>query len=182
MDIMFGTVVEDPAPLPNDGSDGARYVEVDLQPDEGLVFARVANIGCGEGRGIFADPKRGDEVLVLVPGIDRQGAVVLGAFNNTRSPNPSLNNSDRLLLLHNTEVRLQVGQTSEAEPVVLESLLRDLKSYVEIIDQFMTTASTAVTGPQVAAAAAVALTAIEIGQFATRLGTDYRAPSVKAGG
>lgn len=200
-DILLGILESDPAPLPGaDPEKSARYADVLLLPDDGTVSARVANLGQGPGRGVFSPPRAGDEVLVLVPSLDRQAAVILGGFGNEGgSPHPADATLDRVLVTHDQGVRVQVeggGQLSVTpasveirasadaapEPVVLESLLADLRAYVQAIDTFLLAASTATVAPQVAAAALTAIQTIELAQFGTKLSTSYRAPNVKAGG
>ena len=199
MPIYLGILETDPAPLPGDGgAEAARYAEVLLLPDDGSVSARVANVGQGDGRGLFVPHRAGDEVVVLVPELGRQAAVILGGLANAgASPDPQGNDGSRAMLLHEQEVVIQVGETGprvrvsedgielyasdgEGQPVVLADLLTALKSYTEVLDAFILACSTAVTAPNVAAAAALANTAIEAGQFSTKLGTSYRASDVKA--
>lgn len=159
--VELGQVLTPPAPSPHDKSgQAARVVQLQLVPSGRTVEARVANLGQGLGRGVFAPPAAGDEVLVLLPGGDPNRAVVLGGLGNATAPNPTSNLGLNILLLHPGGVELRSADGLPAHGIVMGGLLGDLASWVAALEAFMLTASTATTAPQIATAAVTFMSAV----------------------
>lgn len=191
--LSLGIIETAPAPLPSAGPTGARYCEVNLVPEDHTISARVANAGQGEGRGVFALPRVGDEVLVFFPDGDMQAAVIFAGVGSLAAPNPTSNTGDQILILHPGGVELKTQDAAQTEGVVLRSLVNDLRQHIlalEVMINAMITASAA-PGGYTAAASAYFATLQETPQIPTEFsrnlttsaaaGAPYVAPNIKAG-
>lgn len=132
----------------------ARMVQLQLVPSGRLVEARVANVGQGTGKGIFAPILAGDEVIVLFPAGDPNRAVVLGGLGNGKSPNPVGNDQLSMLVQHPGGVRLVAVDGLPEYRIVHVELLSALSGFLAALDAFMTTSATATGAAAPVAAAA----------------------------
>ncbi|MFK0731361.1 MAG: phage baseplate assembly protein V, partial [Gloeotrichia echinulata HAB0833] len=55
---------------------------------DGIVWARLASIDAGGGRGIFFRPEKGDEVVLGFLNDDPRQAIILGAMHSPKNPLP----------------------------------------------------------------------------------------------
>lgn len=185
--VELGTLQGAPAPNLHDRTGtSARVVDVLLRPSGRLVEARVAHLGQGLGRGVFAPLEPDDQVLVFLPAGDANQAVVLGSLGSVLAPNPIANDGAKALVMHPGGVELRSADGLEAQGVVLAALLPGLLDLLSALQLFMATASSATTAPQIAAAAASFLAdpavATLAGELGTSVGADapYASPSVRA--
>lgn len=131
----------------------ARVCQVQLVPDGRIVEARVANLGQGAGRGIFAPVMTGDEVVVLFPGGDPNRAVVLGSLGNGKAPNPLVNDGLAMPLLHPGGVQMVTTDGQPLHGIVHGQFLLELATYLAALETFMNTVSGAANAGAIAAAA-----------------------------
>lgn len=118
--IELGVMETDPAPLDIEGYDrAARYAEVHIVPGDRIHQCRVAVIGQGAGRGLFAYPEKGDEVLVFYPGGRDQSPVVLGGLGNLKAPHPSEAGTTKIVILHPGGVELRDTNAANVEKILL---------------------------------------------------------------
>ncbi|MEQ1494500.1 MAG: phage baseplate assembly protein V [Novosphingobium sp.] len=160
--VEIGTVITPPAPSAVPGAAlASRMVQVELRPSGRYVEARVANIGQGLGKGVFAPLLSGDEVLVLFPGGDAHRAVVLGGLGNATAPNPTENQGLQMLIQHPGGVLISNVDGAPGNGIVHGQFLNDLATYLTAFEAFLFTTSTATTAPQIAAAASTLMVAIQ---------------------
>ncbi|MEM0938993.1 MAG: type VI secretion system tip protein VgrG [Bacteroidota bacterium] len=62
------------------------------QPGQGTVWARLASVDAGAGRGVFFRPEKGDEVVVGFLNDDPRQALILGAMHSQANKTPALVN------------------------------------------------------------------------------------------
>lgn len=137
---------------------GPRHVLVALQPDGRMVEARVAHLGQGLGKGVFAPPLPGDEVVVFLPDGDPLGAVVLGALANARAPTPLAAVAGiNVLAMHPGGVELRTVDGLPANGIVMGTLLPDLLAAMQALLIFAAALQT-VTTPATLSAIAPAAT------------------------
>lgn len=175
--VELGKVLTVPAPGLHDPSgQAARMVQVQLVPSGRLAEARVANLGQGLARGVFAPPAPGDEVLVLLPGGDPNRAVVLGGLGNGASPNPVANDGLKVLLMHPGGVELRSADGLPAHGIVMAPLLQGLLDYVNAVTVFMAAAALDTSlSPGVAAAATAFQADPRVVEFVAELGASTAA-------
>lgn len=159
VELGIALTPEGPSTLPG-AQLGARMVQVQLVPDGRVVDARVAALGQGIGKGVFAPIQAADELIVLLPGGDANRAVVLGGLANGAAPNPLSNIGLGVLLQHPGGVELRSADGLPAEGIVMGPLVEDLAQYLTALEAFMLASSTATTAPQVAAAAVAFMAAV----------------------
>lgn len=131
-----------PSTLPG-ATTAARTVTVQLVHGTRTVEARVANVGQGAGRGIFAPILPGDELLVLFPGGEPNRAVVLGGLGSAKSPNPTENLGLAMLLLHPGGVLLSSVDGGLPHGIVHGQFLAELSNLLSALTAFMTACSIA---------------------------------------
>lgn len=142
---------------------GPSHVLVSLQPDGRLVEARVANLGQGLGKGVFAPPLPGDEAVVVFPDGDPLNAIVIGSLANARAPTPvaaalGLN----VVLMHPGGVELRSVDGLPAHGVVLAPVLTDLAAFLGALQTFMAAVVTAsALTPATSACAGIGLAATD---------------------
>lgn len=146
-----------PPPL---GPTSARMVQVRTVPGGRVLEARVANLGQGLGKGVFAPLAIGDEVIVLFPGGDPMNAVVLGGLGSATAPNPIANTGLQALIQHPGGVQLGTLDGQPAHGIVHGQHLVDMAPWLTAIEEFIVSCSVATTAPQIAAAAAAVITAL----------------------
>lgn len=150
--VELGVAQAPPTPSARpSAAQAARHCLVQLVPDGRLVEARVANIGQGFGKGIFAPIQAGDEVLVLLPGGDPNRAIVLGGLGNAKAPNPIGNTGLSMLLQHPAGVRLGTTDGQPEHGIVHGQHLVDLDAFLSALDTYLQAVALAVDAAAVAA-------------------------------
>lgn len=149
LNIALGVLVEDPAFRPG-WEGGARFARVQIVPDDYEVQARIA----APGRGLLAEPQKGDEVVVAMPGTLEDSEVVIAVLaNGATKQSITLDPAKLVLGVGKTGVELRVDDTATSQGVVLAEFLSDLDSAMGALQQFMTSVSGAVNVAAVIAAA-----------------------------
>lgn len=148
----------------------ARTVLVQLVYGGRMLEARVANIGQGAGRGIFAPILPGDELVVLFPGGDPNRAIVIAALGNGKSPNPVDNDALKMLLMHPGGVLLSNADQAPGHGIVHGQYLADHSGWLTAVMTFMTA---------VAAAGSAATPALQVAAIITAA-TDFLADPAAA--
>lgn len=130
-----------PPPL---GPTSARMVQVRTVPGGRVLEARVANLGQGLGKGVFAPLAIGDEVIVLFPNGDPMNAVVIGGLGSATAPNPIANTGLQALIQHPGGVQLGTLDGQPAHGIVHGQHLVDLSAYLTALDAYLTAVAVAV--------------------------------------
>lgn len=156
--VVLGVVLGPPIPSPL-APTGPRQALVRLE-DQRLVDARVANLGQGAGKGVFAPPLPGDEVLVFLPDGATENATILGSLAGAKTPMPvAATPSLHIVVMHPLGVELRSADGLPANGIVMATLLPDLLAAFQAIVTFATALQT-VTSPATLAAIAPAATAL----------------------
>jgi hypothetical protein len=151
----LGVVQTRPEPL-EIGLTAARQTQIRLVASGRVVDARVANVGQGLGKGVFAPLQVGDEVLVLFPMGDPMRAVCLGGLGSAVNANPLGNTGLQILLQHPGGVHLVSTDGQPGHGIVHGQFLVELLAYLAALEAFITACSLAVI-PQAAEIKAAAL-------------------------
>lgn len=143
-------VVQSPPIAPVLVPTAARMVLVSLVQSDRVIDCRVANLGQGAGKGVFAPLFPGDEVLVLFPGGDPMRAVCFGGLGSAVSPNPLGNLGLQLLLQHPGGVQLVTTDGQPAHGIVHGQHLVDMVGFLTALTTFMTAIVGVIDGTTVA--------------------------------
>lgn len=134
--LELGVMDEDPHVLELPGYDNAsRYAGVILVGDS-YVQCRIANVGAGSLRGVFSDPRKGDQVLVVFPGGRANSGVVLGALHSDAAPYPAAADTDRTSIIDPRGVQIVVSSSPTPPPEPSDgrvTVYLDAGQFVELI-------------------------------------------------
>jgi len=160
--VELGVIDSEPGMLDIDGYENAGlYACVHIVPGDRIHQARIIQLGQSQGtRGLYMQPRVGDECLVFYPGGREQGAVALAGIGSNKSPMPS-SAGDVAVLLHDGGVELRTADGDVVRRVVHDALLAQLATYLLALETFMNTSKTAATAAIIAGAATTFMTTVD---------------------
>jgi uncharacterized protein involved in type VI secretion and phage assembly len=136
------------------------------------VWARLATLGAGHGRGTWLVPDVGDEVLVVFERGDASRPYVIGSVWNGRDQPPEsmdgAGRNDRKVIRSRNGTRIVLDDSDGHEQVVLETpagatvTLRDGPATVEVVDGNGNSITLGPAGTAVVAATKLTLTAASL--------------------
>ena len=140
-------------------------VEGMLRPTGREFQARLAAVGARAGEGLWLPVAAGDEVLVVAPDGDLNRAVAVAGLPSRGAAPPSGWDNSAAELVAAGGVAVRKTQAQPVEPVVLESLLEDLRGALQELQ---------------AGLAGLGIPTPTTTTFLAKLATQYRSRALKA--
>lgn len=130
---------------------------VKLQPDGDTVEARPVYLtGGAQGEGGYLPMAVNDEVLIFLPGGDRNQAMAFPGPSSREALPPTGWGNNRIELVHSGGVVTRTSPGAVAQPVLQATTFQaDLAGFLTALGVFMAASAVAITAAQIAAAAVV---------------------------